>query len=199
MNSLSRQILAWTQTLPEGEPISAKALLHLGNRAAVDQALARLARRGVLMRAARGLYVRPVETRFGQRAPAAEKVAQAIGRALGEIVVQSGAAAANTLGLTTQVPVRPVYLTSGPNRRLHLGKQVVELRHAKPWQLIEPHTAAGEALRALGWMGRSNAHAAAAKLKSQLKPEDVQALANLRTALPGWLAQSVSEALVAHG
>ena len=75
-----------------------------------------------------------------------EKVAQAIGRATGEIVVQSGATAANSLGLTTQVPVRPVYLTSGPNRRLQLGKQLVELRHAKPWQLAEPHTRAGEAL-----------------------------------------------------
>ncbi len=33
---------------------------------------------------------------------------------------RSGAAAkANCLGLTTQNPVRAVYLTSGPNRRLH--------------------------------------------------------------------------------
>lgn len=199
MNSLSRQILAWTETLPEGEPITAKTLLHLGTRAAVDQALARLARRGALMRAARGLYLRPVETRFGQRAPTAEKVAQAIGRVLGETVVRSGAAAANSLGLTTQVPVRPVYLTSGPNRRLQLGKQLVELRHAKPWQLVEPHTGAGEALRALEWMGRDQSRAAAAKLKVRLKPEEVAILAKLRTGLPGWLAQSVSETLVAHG
>jgi hypothetical protein len=199
MNSLSHQILAWTETQSEGQPISAKGLLHLGNRAAVDQALARLARRGALMRAARGLYIRPVETRFGQRAPAAEKVAQAIGRALGETVVQSGAGAANKLGLTTQVPVRPVYLTSGPSRRLHLGKQLVELRHAKPWQLVEPHTNAGEALRALAWMGRSQSRAASAKLVSKLTSEEVQVLACLRTALPGWLAQSVSEAMVADG
>jgi hypothetical protein len=151
------------------------------------------------MRAARGLYIRPVETRFGQRAPAAEKVAQAIGRALGETVVQSGAAAANKLGLTTQVPVRPVYLTSGPSRRLYLGKQLVELRHAKPWQLVEPHTNAGEALRALAWMGRSQSRAASAKLNSKLTSDEVQVLACLRTALPGWLAQAVSEAMVAHG
>ena len=36
------------------------------------------------------------------------------------IVLPSGAAAkANCLGLTTQNPMRAVYLTSGPNRRLH--------------------------------------------------------------------------------
>jgi hypothetical protein len=46
MNSLSHQILTWTETQSEGQPISAKGLLHLGNRAAVDQALARLALMG---------------------------------------------------------------------------------------------------------------------------------------------------------
>ena len=51
--------------LPEGTPVVAKELLHLGSRAAVDQALSRLVRRGTLMRAGRGIYVRPVESRFG--------------------------------------------------------------------------------------------------------------------------------------
>jgi hypothetical protein len=48
-------------------------------------------------------------------------------------------------------------------------------------------------------MGRGRSRAAAAKLKSKLKPEDVTVLASLRAGLPGWLAQSVSDALVAHG
>lgn len=39
---------------------------------------------------------------------------------------------ANHLGLTTHVPVRQVYLTSGASRELRLGKQVTlfPLRHA---------------------------------------------------------------------
>jgi hypothetical protein len=65
VNSLSRLILASTETLPEGEPITAKALLHLGNRAAVDQVLARLVRRGALMRAAQGLYLMYVRSKPG--------------------------------------------------------------------------------------------------------------------------------------
>ena len=36
--------------------------------------------------------------------------------------------AANDLGLTTQVPIRSVYLTSGRSRTMSLGKQIVELR-----------------------------------------------------------------------
>jgi hypothetical protein len=199
MNPLSRQILAHVTPFGEGEPITAKGLLHLGNRAAVDQALTRLARRGELMRIARGLYVRPVATRFGPRAPAAEKVVQALGRAFGEVVVQNGAAIANGLGLTSQVPVRPVYLTSGPSRRLSLGKQKVELRHALPWQLVEPQTRAGDVLRALGWMGRGRAPSAVAQLAQTLAPSEMTQLAALRTVAPGWLAQTVSDAMVARG
>ena len=39
MQRLTEQILAHTEGLPEGAPIAAKSLLHLGNRAAVDLAL----------------------------------------------------------------------------------------------------------------------------------------------------------------
>ncbi|WP_269430323.1 DUF6088 family protein [Sphingomonas sp. Ant H11] len=74
---LTEQILAHTEGLPEGAPIAAKSLLHLGNRAAVDQALSRLAERGRLMRAGRGVYLRPVSSRFGVRAPSVEKAVEA--------------------------------------------------------------------------------------------------------------------------
>ena len=69
VQGLTEQILAHAKRLPEGEPISAKGLLHLGTRAAVDQALSRLAERGHLLRAGRGIYLRPVEGRFGTRTP----------------------------------------------------------------------------------------------------------------------------------
>ena len=52
MQRLTEQILEHARRLPEGTPVAAKSLLHLGNRAAVDQALSRLAERGQLLRAA---------------------------------------------------------------------------------------------------------------------------------------------------
>ena len=143
--------------LPEGTPVVAKELLHLGSRAAVDQALSRLVRRGTLMRAGRGIYVRPIESRFGTRPPVASKVVEAIAAQRGESVAPHGAAAANELGLTTQVPVREVYLASGRSRRLKLGAQVVELRHVPAWQLVLPGRPAGAAIRALAWLGPKRA------------------------------------------
>ena len=62
--------------------------------------------------------MRPVETRFGLCAPSVEKAIASLSTLWGEAIVSCGGAAANALGLTTQHPVRPVYLTSGPSRRL---------------------------------------------------------------------------------
>ena len=197
MQRLSEQILAYAEGLSEGTPVSAKSLLHLGNRAAVDQALSRLAERGWLIRADRGVYLRPVTSRFGTRPPSVAQAVQALASQRGEIIVSSGAAAANTLGLTTQVPVRSVYLISGRSRMMNLGKQVVELRHAPRWQLALAHRPAGEAIRALAWLGPEKAEAALKTLKRKLPQTIFDELVAVAPQLPTWLARGVGKA--AHG
>ena len=194
---LTEQILVHAEGLPEGAPIAAKGLLHLGNRAAVDQALSRLATRGRLMRAGRGVYLRPVSSRFGVRAPSVEKAVEALAVQRGEVIVSNGAAAANALGLTTQVPVRSVYLTSGRSRTMNLGHQVVELRHAPRWQLALADRPAGQAVRALAWLGPEKAEAALKTLKRKLPSSTFGELVAAAPQLPSWLARSVGK--VAHG
>lgn len=72
--------------------------------------MSRLPERGQLIRAGRGLYLRPVTSRFGT--PSVEQAVEALAIQRGEVIVPNGAAAANALGLTTQVPVRSIYLTA---------------------------------------------------------------------------------------
>ena len=79
MERMAESIMKVAMTLPEGVPLAAKGLLHLGSRAAVDQTLSRLATRGELIRAGRGIYMRPVQTRFGPRSPSTEQAIQARG------------------------------------------------------------------------------------------------------------------------
>ena len=194
MTRLTEQILAHTAGLPEGTPVSAKGLLHLGTRAAVDQALSRLTERGQLIRAGRGLYLHPVASRFGARTPSVEQAVEALATHKGEIIVSNGAAAANALGLTTQVPVRSVYLTSGRSRKMHLGKQVVELRHAPRWQLTLANRPAGEAVRALAWLGPEKAETALKTLKRKMPSGAFGELVAAAPQLPTWLARSVGKA-----
>jgi len=198
MTSVMEEVLKHASQMPEGRPLAAKELLHLGNRAAVDQSLSRLVRRGALLRAGRGVYVKPVESQFGTRAPMSMKVVEELAAKRGETIAPHGAVAANALGLTTQVPTREVYLTSGPTRHLKLGSQVVELRHAPRWQLTLPGQGAGNVVRALAWMGPGKAaEEAIQKLKSTLLPNELAEIASTRAQLPSWMAKEVSE-LVSH-
>jgi len=197
MSRLTEQILTHAKRLPEGTPVAAKSLLHLGNRAALDQALSRMSARGHLIRAGRGVYLLPVTNRFGTRPPSVAQSVEALASQRSETIVPSGAAAANALGLTTQVPVRLVYLTSGRTRTLNLGKQVIELRRAPRWQLALAHRPAGEAVRALAWLGPEQADAALLTLKTRLPPGAFNELVSVAPQLPTWLARSVGKA--AHG
>lgn len=192
MPSLPRQILQLAVESPEGTLLCPNTLLHLGTRAAVDQALSRLARKGELMRVCQGVYVRPTQTRFGSCPPAIDKVIESLSAMWGETIVPCGGALANALGLTTQVPVRSVYLTSGPSRKLKFGQLVVELRHAPRWQLVAPYRPAGDAVRALAWLGPQEVEENLEVLGKRLSSQDLEELATARAVMPSWIAEPIS-------
>lgn len=67
--NLPERIMAYAQERPEATPIQAQDHLSFGDWATVSRALSRLARAERLMRICRGIYMRPIQTRFGLRAP----------------------------------------------------------------------------------------------------------------------------------
>lgn len=195
MKSLPERIMEHAKATPEATPICPPALLHLGNRGAVNQALSRLARSGRLMRICQGVYMRPIQTRFGRCAPSIHKSLQALSELWGETIVPSGGGAANWLGLTTQNPIRSVYLTSGRNRRLYFGKHPVDLRHAPRWQLAAPHRKAGVVIRALAWLGPEEVEDSLDAVLPQLSERELNELAAARAVMPRWMAEPLSDRL----
>ena len=195
MKSLPERIMEHAEAMPEATPICPTALLHLGQRAAVGQALSRLARSGRLMRICQGVYMRPIQTRFGLRAPSLKKALGALSALWDETIVPNGGDAANWLGLTTQNAVRSVYLTSGPNRLLHFGKHPVELRHAPRWQLASPHRTAGVVIRAIAWLGPDEIEESLDAVLPTLSGEDLNELAAARAVMPTWMAGPLSARL----
>ncbi len=192
MSRLAENILSVAQAMPEGGMLSPKDFLHLGSRAAIDKTLSRLAQEGRLLRVSRGAYVSPQQGRFGVRPPSTESVLQGIEDSCGEMVVPHGAAEANALGLTTQVPIQEVFLTSGASRTLHLGSRCVELKHGNRWQLLLGKRPAGKVIRALAWLGPEAAPAALEQLHTRLPEAEWKAVCGARDALPSWLAQLIS-------
>lgn len=195
MSTVQAAILEHTRRTEEGAVLGPKSFLHLGTRAAVDQAFSRLARSGELLRVSRGRYVRPRQTRFGPRAPSPRRLVEQLAEATGEVIVPGGATEAHSLGLTAQVPVRQVYLTSGSNRRLKLGQQVVELRNAPSWQVSLPGTRAGAVLRAVEWLGPEVPEGQVETVVSALGRAERQQLHTACAGAPTWLANRLTGAL----
>lgn len=177
----------------EGVLFRAALFLEHGSRAAVDQALSRLARAGVLVRVARGLYLRPKHNRFvGLVLPQPGQVAEAFANLSGARVEVQGAEAARRLGLSTQVPLQPIFVTSGPAKRLRLGALEVVLRHAAPGRLNFAGTPVGLALAALRYLGRGAVNQNALETAHRrLPPGALDALAEKQPGVPAWLARAV--------
>jgi len=194
MAVLSEQILEAAGKRPEGSLLAAKQFLALGKRNAVDQALRRLAARGKLVKITRGRYALPVRSRFGTRPPAPEMVIAQINQEGAQQHVSSGAAAANALGLTTQMPVQQTYLSrSRSQKRYAFGKQQVTIRPAAAWNFLLADRPAGQAIRALAWLGPDQASEALPQLRTVLPPQEWEALLSVRAELPLWLAELLSE------
>lgn len=196
MKPLPETLLEHTKLLPEGSVLVSKDFLHLASRAAVNQAFSRLVKVGKLMRVSRGHYVVPIAGRFGQRAPSTEKVVAAMASTHHEVIVRGGAHAANALGLTQQVPIREVFLTTGSSRTLQLGKTKVQIEHAPRWLFAIGPSAAGDAIRALAWLGHEHVQEATTTLHKQLPPDQWQILLSVRALLPSWMAEAIGSETV---
>lgn len=140
-----------------GNVFTPKDFGDLGSRDAVDQALSRLVKAKSLSRVGRGLYYYPaVNKRLGIAVPPdVDDVAEAIARQSGSRIAPSGATAANRLGLSTQVPAKPVYLTDGRSRQVRAGNFVVVLKHVSPRELPVGHRMSATVFQALRHLGKN--------------------------------------------
>jgi hypothetical protein len=188
ITSVPNRIVKRARAGGRGGVFTPRDFLDVAARAAVDQALSRLAKGGKLRRLTRGLYDFPkVHPKLGPLSPAPDDVAQALARETGSQVQIAGARAANALGLSTQVPAKSIYLTDGPSRRVVLGKRVVDLRHASPKHLIAPGSPAGTVVQALRHLGPVRATDVVHVAARQLSASDKKTLATSAVQAPAWM------------
>mgnify|MGYP001815140294 CR=1 FL=1 len=82
---------------------------------------------------ARGLYDYPkIDPQLGSLQPSTDDIASALAGRDATRLQPSGAYAANLLGLSTQVPMKVVYLTDGRSRTVQVGKRQIILKHTTP-------------------------------------------------------------------
>ncbi len=97
--------------------------------------------RGILEKAAHGIYVKPKVSRFGKVPIPLEKLAKEIADRDKCRILPTGSTAANLIGLSTQVPMNLSYITTGSTRTVEIGNRKIFFRHASPKNFAAKGTA----------------------------------------------------------
>jgi len=177
------------------EQAAPETVFHIGQfldietRTAVDKALSRLVASGFLRRLARGLYHMPkTHPVLGDIQPPVEAVAKALADRDHVKLQPFGGYAANLLRLSEQVPARVVFLTDGKSRKIHYGKQTIELQQASPRMMAAAGRMTGVVIAGLRYVGKTNITTErVAHLRKLLSPGDRRQLLEDITLAPAWM------------
>lgn len=162
----------------------------VGTRDAVASALKRHKQTGLIRQLAHGLYDYPrMDARLGALSPASDDVAKALARRDTSRLQPSGAYAANLLGLSTQVPMKMVYLTDGRSRTVQIDKRQIILKQTAPRYMATAGRISGLVIQALRYLGRDQVdESVVAALARRLdEPARKQLMKDIRYA-PAWIA-----------
>lgn len=116
-----------------GELFFADDFSKYGSSENIRQVLSRLEKEGVLERIAHGIYLKPkIDSLLGTVYPNIEEVAKEIAKRDKSLSAPTGVLALFLLGLSSQVPLKAVYLTDGSPREIKIGKRTVRFKRTTP-------------------------------------------------------------------
>lgn len=171
---------------------------EFGSPAAVKTALHRLVQNKVLHRLGRGIYAKPNYSKFinKETLPSFEKIAVAIAQRDNARIIPTGSYALNALGLSTQVPMRIVYLTDGTPRRIKVGNTTILFKRTSPRNLSYRGELSTLVIQALKAIGNSNiTDDEEKKLIGFLKKENYNNLKHDIALAPQWISEILAKAL----
>jgi len=173
----------------KGRILFAEDFAELGKIESINRVLSRLKEKGILVRLAFGIYLYPkTDKELGILYPSVEDIAQAIARRDKARIIPTGIAALNKLGLSTQVPLKAVYLTDGAARVVKIGKRTITFKKASPKNLLAKGEISGLAIQALKSIGKNNAEEELlVKIKSILKKENKENIILDAKLAPAWI------------
>ena len=192
MSTITQQIIKRIRAKRRGWVFAPKDFLDLGSRAIVDQALSRLTQQGIIRRLDRGVYDFPKQhTVLGTLSPETQGLARAKAPKTTKVVA-SGALAANALGLSTQVPVKPTFMTNGPTQTKKIAGRSVVFKHARVPVLDNVSDTANLTLQALTHLGPKNIDKDVLdQCARKLTSRDINGLVANVDRTPSWLADVI--------
>lgn len=191
--SIANKIIRRIRAKKRGWVFSPKDFVNVASRGAVDNILSRLVKKGLIRRIDKGIYDFPkTSPSLGALSPLPDDVANVIARKTGDKVFPSGAMAANLLGLSTQVPAKPIYLTSGISRCKKVGNRTFALKHARVPLIDNISFEANLTLQALFYMGKDSINDELLRVCARkLSKKDILSLNKAAPLIPAWMVSAI--------
>ena len=195
--NIEEQIIAKIKKAKSGTLFFPEQFSDFAENAAVRKALQRLTERGNIVRVAQGIYVIPKESSLiGIVLPGADEVAVAIAKRDRARIVPTGIQALNLLGLSTQVPLKVVYLTDGASRIVKVGKQTIKFKKTTPKNLAAKGTISSLVIQALKAIGKNLVKEDdLKKIFDHLKKEKRENILHDSKLAPAWIEEILKKAL----
>lgn len=124
--SINSQIEAKVRRSKPGQIFQVSDFKDLGTSTAIRKALSRLVEQEVLVRMGQGIYVIPIQDKvFGKVLPSMEELAMTLAKKEHVKIMPTGQYALNKVGLSTQVPMKLMFLSNGSKKNIHVGKSAI--------------------------------------------------------------------------
>jgi hypothetical protein len=172
--------------------------LDLGSPDSIKKALYRLTNeKGLLIRLAHGIYLYPkTDKELGTLYPSTEEIAKGIARRDKARIIPTGIYALNRLGLSTQVPMKIVYLTDGATRSIKIGKRTISFKKTSPKNLMTKGEISTLAIQALKEIGQEDVNGEILQqLKVVLKKETEENILHDAKLAPAWINKILKQSL----
>ena len=155
--SIESQILKKIRDNKRGKIFFPINFSKIGSADAIHQALKRLSEKGILIRIAHGIYLYPkIDKELGVLYPPIDEIAKAIAKRDKARIIPTGVQALNLLGLSTQVPMKVVYLTDGAQRNIAIGSQSIKFKKTSPKNLAVKGEISGLVIQSLREIGKGS-------------------------------------------
>jgi hypothetical protein len=197
IDTLEYNILKKMKQNRRGKIFFANDFAVFGHVKACNKALERLTKQGEIMRVARGIYTIPKTNEFfGKIQPSFDSIVKAIVKRDKARIIPTGLYALNVLGLSTQVPMKIVYLTDGAARKLKIGKSVLIFKKTTPKNLAAKGKISGLVIQALKSLGKGKVdESEEEKIIALLKQENKEHLEYDIKLAPVWIKEIMYKVL----
>ena len=156
MNKIKERIEKRITDAGLGYVFTRKDFQDIAPSGSVGQILSRMVKDGVIRQIGRGIFDLPNTNPAlgGQLSPDIDQAAKAIARKFRWSILPYGNLAANSLGLSQQVPAKITYLSDGPTKEVEIENRVIYFKHARPKEIYADSFISGLVVQALKYFGK---------------------------------------------